>query len=670
MAVRLWSGLILLALFIVCAAIFVYAGASRQRAVTATATQQFHPLEVDNLRARADFANAQVVLFAFIVTGQPRFRGSYTRLRADLGRTLVLAGAIATGPASRDIRLQQRSAARWFRLGDQMLGLAPDSPGWPALTNASYASGLAYYTASMRLQSRLLVRNRVAVRQGQAAVRTAVIWSGAAGLLAVLLGLLAGVTTIRDVTRPLGMLAVTVRRLAAGDHTARAPVTGTAEVRDVARSVNTLADESEPLRQREQETLRLTAAARQAGIRIRAHLDLPDMIRETVAAIEEVVPNDAAYLHLVRDGQLGLPEGHEHDWILPAAFVDGFSAGGSTLMENLLARHASLVAQNLDGPEGDALPPAQRAMLHEAGIVARIVAPFGIGSELAGIIVALRTRREQPWSSAEIGAFESIAADVGRALDHARQFEAGNRLVEELKALDQRKSDFLATISHELRTPLTSIAGFIELLRDQQAGPLTPTQQEMLDTVDRNSDRLRSLIEDVLTLSKIESGTFRTVMSPVNLADIISPAVRALEPVADAAELILTSRFPHGGLVVSGDPGQLDRVLMNLLSNAVKFTPAGGEVEVTAAAEGTAVAMTVRDTGIGIPDADQAAMLTHFFRASNAIERAIPGTGLGLSIVRTIVANHGGALDIDSREGHGTAITVRLPMLAAGQAAP
>lgn len=87
----------------------------------------------------------------------------------------------------------------------------------------------------------------------------------------------------------------------------------------------------------------------------------------------------------------------------------------------------------------------------------------------------------------------------------------------------------------------------------------------------------------------------------------------------------------------------------------------------TAAAEGNAAVMAIRDTGIGIPDADKMAMLTHFFRASNAIERSIPGTGLGLSIARTIVANHGGAFDIDSREGHGTTVTVRLPLLASGK---
>ena len=115
--------------------------------------------------------------------------------------------------------------------------------------------------------------------------------------------------------------------------------------------------------------------------------------------------------------------------------------------------------------------------------------------------------------------------------------------------------------------------------------------------------------------------------------------------------------------MVSGDPSQLDRLLINLLSNAVKFTPRGGRIEVTVGGgHGTAV-ITVTDTGIGIPEAERHLVSTRFFRAANAVKRAIPGTGLGLAIAGTIVANHGGELTIDSAEGQGTTVTVRIPQL-------
>jgi signal transduction histidine kinase len=492
------------------------------------------------------------------------------------------------------------------------------------------------------------------------------IWGGAVGLLVVLLGLLACLGITRARTRPLAQLAVIVRRLTSGDHAARAALRGTADARDMARSINALAEENERQRKRENESMRLRAAAREAGIRIREHLDLTEVIRETVAAIEGFVPNDTAYLHLIKDGRMGLPEAHEHDWIMPAEFAE-FPTELIPVMVEVLARRSSQVLQDLNGADAASVPPTHLAMLREAGIVSFLVTPFGIGSELAGVIAAMRSRPGHPWTPAEIDAFQQIGADIGRALHHARQYEAENRLVEELKAVDQRKSTFIATVSHELRTPLTSIAGYVEILREADAPAPTPMQTEMLDIIGRNVARLQNLIEDVLTLSKIESGTFRTAMRPVDLVDVVTAAVTALEANAAGAGLTLTTTLPRRGLVVNGDPGQLDRVLMNLLSNAVKFTPKGGHVEVTVAAEGDMAVMTVRDTGIGIPEADKALVLTHFFRASNAVEQSIPGTGLGLAIVRTIVANHGGELDIDSGEKRGTTITVRIAQLSAGR---
>jgi signal transduction histidine kinase len=184
----------------------------------------------------------------------------------------------------------------------------------------------------------------------------------------------------------------------------------------------------------------------------------------------------------------------------------------------------------------------------------------------------------------------------------------------------------------------------------------------MLDTIDRNAARLRSLIEDVLTMSKIETGAFKTVMRPVRLAEVVSSAVAALSPIADKGALTLTSDESDPALVVSGDEDQLDRAMMNLLSNAVKFTPPGGRVTVSANRENGTAVVRVADTGIGIPDKDKKDLFNRFFRASNAVRAAVPGTGLGLSIVRAIIANHGGDLDFQSREGGGTTVTIRLPL--------
>jgi len=218
-------------------------------------------------------------------------------------------------------------------------------------------------------------------------------------------------------------------------------------------------------------------------------------------------------------------------------------------------------------------------------------------------------------------------------------------------------------VSHELRAPLTSIEGYVEMLADEDAGPLNPEQQRMLGSVEHSAVRLRSLIEDVFTLAKLESGAFAAVLQPVDVVDVVSAAVSAVGPSASAGELDLSSSLPEGPLMVRGDVGQLDRVFINLLSNAVKFTPAGGRVGVTGTREDGWVAVRVADSGIGIPESEQEKLFTRFFRASNATERSIPGTGLGLAIVRSVVSAHDGELDLQSRAGEGTTVTVRLPLL-------
>ncbi|HEU4347968.1 MAG TPA: HAMP domain-containing sensor histidine kinase, partial [Actinoplanes sp.] len=199
-----------------------------------------------------------------------------------------------------------------------------------------------------------------------------------------------------------------------------------------------------------------------------------------------------------------------------------------------------------------------------------------------------------------------------------------------------------------------------ELMLDAAAGDLTEAHRRMLEVIARNTRRLRELIEDMLILSKIESGEFRITRSEVELTALVENALAAVAPVAAKASVGLHTEA-SGPLRLPADPAQLDRVLMNLLTNAVKFTPAEGTVTVTARRDGDQVVIAVADTGMGIPEAEQHALFARFFRASNAIHQAIPGTGLGLAIVRTIVDNHGGTIDVRSIEKVGTTVTVRLP---------
>jgi two-component system, OmpR family, phosphate regulon sensor histidine kinase PhoR len=598
------------------------------------------------------------------LTGDPAYVPPFNAKRAQFaaGSAALLRGIPRSmrGLAEAQVRAGQ---AR-FALDQQLMAIRQGTPQARALMTKSsvLAQEFAADDGAVRARVEALITQQT--MGGNRGLETGLAWAGAALGVAVLLVLAGSLSTLRTITGPLRELTGTVRRLTTGDHAARAAVSGSPEVREVAQAVNTQADEADRFRGQEAENNRLRAMARTAGIRIREPLTADAVIQEARTIIEQNVEADVVYLHLITDGRVGPPVGHEQDWILANTFNAALPEDAIGMLRGLLRDQASEVIQDVQGGEGERLPPGLRTPMRQAGIVSQVVTPFGVGDELLGFIAAHDLHPGHHWTPAEIDALESIAADLGRGLNHARLYEAENRLVAGLKALDEAKSDFFATVSHELRAPLTSIEGYIEMLSDEEAGPITPMQRKMLETADRSTFRLRSLIDDVFTLAKLESGAFAMVTQPVNIAELISGAIDAVRPSVETGKLALASTISDSSLVVDGDIGQLDRVLINLLSNAVKYTPAGGHIEVTAEAENGSALVRVSDTGIGIPEADQTKLFDRFYRASNAKKGSIPGTGLGLAIVRSIVTRHGGEISLASTETEGTTVTVRLPLAA------
>jgi len=660
---QLRHGMLLIVVLLGAAAAAAAAGALHQYRAVDQLTGEVQPVQRANVEAREDFASTQAGISGYLLGRRAYYLRFYRTQHRQFGYWITRLGRLGGRAIAGNLRTQEAAAAAWYRLTDRTFGLPEGDPAIGRLIDAAVPSSTAFYTANESLGERLDVRSRALTSESRRALATGLAWGGVLLFLTIGLAVTASVRTIRGITGPLSSLSATLRRLAVGDHAARAEVSGPAEVREVARSVNTLADESERLRRVEQEHAKLRAVARDAGNRIREHLLPEDVIRAAHTAIEQELDCDFVLVQLIRDGQLGSPESYRRDSPLPPGFLTELPEHAMDWLMKLYNRSASMVIQDLRGPEGDAVPAVIREPMLRVGIVSHLATPFGIGSEVLGLLAGERTRAGHPWTAAEIDAFQSIAADVGRGLNHARRYEAENRLVEDLKSLDRAKTDFLATVSHELRTPLTSISGYVELLRDREAGPVTPGQDLMLETIHRNAALLRNLIENVLTISKIDLGVSKTETRPVKLSEVVCAAVTAMDPVAEAGGVTLESDSAAEPLMVSGDTSQLDRVLMNLLSNAVKFTPKGGKVRVTATKDDIEAVVRVSDTGIGIPDKDKKDLFTRFFRASNVVMRAVPGTGLGLSVSHTIVADHGGELTVQSREGVGTTVTVRLPLL-------
>jgi len=232
--------------------------------------------------------------------------------------------------------------------------------------------------------------------------------------------------------------------------------------------------------------------------------------------------------------------------------------------------------------------------------------------------------------------------------------------VTERAAAEQLKDEFVALISHELRTPLSSIIGYLEVLQDNTAGPLTPRQRQFLDVVDRNARRQLRLVSDLLFLSQVDAGRVRLHLDHVDAAELAKAAIEAAQPRAKAGGVTLQLEADDTTTLL-GDPDRLGQVMDNLLTNAIKFTPPGGVVDVRVTGNTDTVAIEVSDTGVGIPAAEHRQLFTRFFRASTATSRAIPGIGLGLTIVKAIVDAHRGTVSITSAEGNGTTFRVYLP---------
>ncbi len=237
--------------------------------------------------------------------------------------------------------------------------------------------------------------------------------------------------------------------------------------------------------------------------------------------------------------------------------------------------------------------------------------------------------------------------------------------VERLREVDSVKDAFVSTVSHELRTPMTSILGYLELLADGSLGGMDHRQLDALSRVTSNSRRLLSLIDDLLTLSKVAEHGVQVAAEVFDLRDAVTEARDVLGPMSTHQRVLaLRVDLPQLEVCVEADRDMIERVVVNLLTNAVKFTPDGGSITVTLDQRGGEAVLRVSDDGIGIPEEEQGALFTRFFRSTLAQGRAIPGSGLGLSITRSIVERHGGSIAITSQTGSGTDVEVRLPLAA------
>jgi two-component system, cell cycle sensor histidine kinase DivJ len=226
-----------------------------------------------------------------------------------------------------------------------------------------------------------------------------------------------------------------------------------------------------------------------------------------------------------------------------------------------------------------------------------------------------------------------------------------------------RADNYLAGVSHELRTPLNAILGFSDILQQEMFGPLAnERQREYVGLIHQSGAHLLEVVNMILDVSKLDAGAYHIVAEPFDVEDAVNVSAAMVRGQAAAKGVSLEFTTDKAAAECVGDRRAVQQILINLLSNAVKFTPKGGSVKLSAAAEDGCLALTVADTGIGICESDLAKIGQPFFQAQSDYTRAFEGTGLGLSLVRGLVELHGGGLAVESEVGAGTSVTVRLPL--------
>jgi len=334
--------------------------------------------------------------------------------------------------------------------------------------------------------------------------------------------------------------------------------------------------------------------------------------------------------------------------------------------------------------------PAHRDILRQLGAQSFLTVPMRARGRTLGAITFVSDDQRR-YDDADLLLAEDLGRRCAMAIDNARlygQAEDARRTAEEARetatfaaqranalrevadgarleaeVANRAKAAFLTTMSHEFRTPLSAVLGFVGLLSDELAGPVTPLQREYLRRIGNASGNLLRLIEEVLTLSQVHAGHGTLLVEDVDLSAVVRDVAELMMPLVGAKRLALAVDAPETPLLFATDAAKFRQIVINLAGNAVKFTSAG-EVRLSIEPDERGVALRVRDTGEGISDEEAERLFEPFVQAGPPNRRQARGTGLGLSITRQLAQLMGGDVSVTSVPGQGSTFTVRLPRLA------
>ncbi|PYS87972.1 MAG: hypothetical protein DMF64_21725 [Acidobacteria bacterium] len=418
---------------------------------------------------------------------------------------------------------------------------------------------------------------------------------------------------------------------------------------------------------------RVRRLARDMGFDATTQIKITTAVSELTRNICEYAESGAITLALVEraDGAVGLQltardDGPGMDEQALDAIMHGSYQSASGLGVGLSGTRRLMDEFELDSAPGAGtrvtvvkwLPPAVAAKTKER--IEELRAHFAADAESAVEELAQQNRD----LLAVLAELEEKRTELERVNEELSRTNAAlNEANARLREVAEMKEEFLALTTHDLRSPLTIISGVINFFTSGRLGELTLEQQHMVAMMERNTQSLIELVNDLLDAAKLESGTLQLELSAVAIAELASELREAMAPMAREKEIVLVTDLHTNLPPVRADRAKLRRILVNLLSNAIKFTPKGGRVTLAATRDGDErLRISVADTGVGIPEEDIARLFDKYEQARSRATRSEKGTGLGLYITKQLVELHDGEINVESQVGHGSTFSFTLPV--------